>query len=201
MKRMQLFRPPTSHYDERIKQIDEKICELIDQRKGISNNNAGYPPFEYIADWAKKFDLYEELLKSIFGSLWNEKMYKPFVEPEDFRRNLPVLKSVEMDNKLFTITYIHQYSNSSIVNFNIDWDNTSVLSEPHLRQHTHYELFIDERYNCRMASGAGGDEHLHYNFIVSPPLPDNTSGIKLFFKGYNQHSEEKQLVHDIVIQL
>ena len=128
MKRMPIFKPPTTHYDERINQIDEKICELIDQRRKISNNNPGYPTFEYITDWAKKFDLYEELLKSIFSSLWNEKMYKPFVEPEDFRRNLPVLKSVEMDNKLFTITYIHQYSNCSIVNFNIDWNNTSALA-------------------------------------------------------------------------
>jgi hypothetical protein len=199
MKRM-TFRRPTTHYDERIKKTDEKICELIKQRKEISNNNPGYPPFEYITNWAEKFGLYEELLKSIFGLLWNEKMYKPFVEPENFRRNLPVLKSIEVDNRLFSITYIHQYSNSSIVNFNIDWDNTSDSSERQSR-HTHFELFIDERYDCRMANGTGGDGHFHYNFIVSPPLPDNTSGIELFFKEYNKPFGDEQISHNIVIRL
>jgi hypothetical protein len=199
MKRM-TYRRPTTHYDERIKQIDEKICELIKQRREISDNNPGYPPFEYISNWAEKFGLYEELLKSIFSLLWNEKMYKPFVEPEGFRRNLPVLKSIEVDNRLFSVTYIHQYSNSSIVNFNIDWDSTSDLSERQPR-HTHFELFIDERYDCRMANGTGGDGHFHYNFIVSPPLPDNTSGIELFFKEYNKPFEDKQISHNIVIRL
>jgi predicted RNA methylase len=29
------FNRPTNHYDERIKQIDEKICELVRERKKI----------------------------------------------------------------------------------------------------------------------------------------------------------------------
>lgn len=90
MKRMP-FERPTEHYDEKIKQIDEKICELINQRKEMSNNNPGYPPFEYISNWARKFDLYEDLLKSVFSSLWNEKIYMPFVEPEQFRRRSSAL--------------------------------------------------------------------------------------------------------------
>lgn len=199
MKRI-LFKQPTTHYDERIKQIDEKICELVKQRKEISNNNPGYPPFEYINNWAEKFDLYEELLKSIFGSLWNEKIYRPFVEPEGFQRNLQVLKAIEVDKRLFSVISIGQYSNSSIVNFNIDWDNTSDLSERQQR-HTHFELFIDNRYDCRMEDGAGGNGHFHYNFIVSPPLPDNISGVELIFKEYNSPSGDKQIGQDIVMRL
>lgn len=198
MRRM-TFERPTTHYDERIKQIDEKICELVKQRKEISINNPGYPPFEYITNWAEKFDLYEELLKSIFSSLWNEKMYRPFVEPEGFQRNLPVLKSIEVDNRLFSVISIRQYSNSSIINFNIDWD-TNGLSEPQSR-HTYFELFIDERYDCRMADGTGGDGHFHYSFIVSPPLPDNFLGIDLIFKESNLPIGDKQIGHDIVIRL
>ena len=102
MKRMP-FRRPTTHYNEDIKQIDEKLCELIKKRKEISNNDPGYPPFEYITDWAEKFDLYEDLLKSIFSSLWKDEIYKPFVEPKDYIKNLPVLKSLELDNKLFSV--------------------------------------------------------------------------------------------------
>jgi hypothetical protein len=73
------FKRPTTHYDERINQIDQQICELIKQRKEISNNNPGYPPFEYISNWAEKFDLYQDQLKSVFTSLWNEDMYRPIV--------------------------------------------------------------------------------------------------------------------------
>lgn len=190
---------PTTYYDERIKQIDEKICELIKQRKEISSNNPGYPPFEYIERWAEKFNLYDELLKSIFSSLWNDKMFKPLVEPKDFLKNLPVLKLVEVDSRLFSVISIRQFSNSSIVGFNIDWD-TSGLSEPHPR-HSHFELFIDEQYDCRMADGTGGNGHFHYNFIVSPSLPDDISSIELIFKEYNLSFGGQQIGHDIVIHL
>jgi hypothetical protein len=199
MERMP-YKRPTTHYDERIKQIDEKICELINQRKDTSDNNPGYPPFEYISNWAEKFNLYEDLLKSVFGSLWNEKLYIPLVKPEGFKRNLPVLKSLEVDNRLFSIMAIRQYSNSSVVNFNIDWNNTIDTSEHQLR-HANFELFISKQYECRMLEGCGGAGHFHYNFIVSPPLPDNLSGIELIFKEFNPPFRDKQIGGDIVIQL
>jgi len=198
MKRMP-FERPTTYYDERVKEIDEKICELIKKRKEVSSNNPGYPPFEYITSWAEKFELYEDLLKSMFSSLWNEKVYKPLIEPEGFRRNLPVLKSIEVDDRLFSIISIRQYSNSSVVNFNMDWDITSDLTESQLR-HTCFELFIDG-HDCRMVDGAGGNGHLHYNFIVSPPLPDDNSGIALTFKEYDPPFRDKQLGHEVLIRL
>jgi len=56
------FERPTGHYDERIYPMDEQLCELIKQRKEISNNNPGFLPLEYITGLAKKFDLYKNLL-------------------------------------------------------------------------------------------------------------------------------------------
>ncbi|APM38520.1 hypothetical protein [Clostridium kluyveri] len=199
MKRIS-FKRPTNYYDERIKQVDEKICQLIKQRKEISNNNPGYPPLEYIANWAEKYDLYDDLLRLIFASLWNDKIYRPLIEPEGFYRNLPVLKSLEIDNRLFSVVSIRQYSNSSIVNFNIDWNDTSDLSE-YQSQHTHFELSISEKYNCRMMNGTGGDGHFHYDFIVSPPLPDNISGVELVFKEYTLPFTDIPIGHDVIIQL
>jgi len=38
MERMP-FQPPTTHYDERITEIDEKICELIRERSERSDDN------------------------------------------------------------------------------------------------------------------------------------------------------------------
>ncbi|WP_411681598.1 hypothetical protein [Clostridium thailandense] len=199
MKRIK-FNRPTNHYDERAKQIDEKICELIRERKKVSENNPGYPPFEYISEWAEKFDLYEDLLKSIFGSMYNEKGYKPMVEPEGFLRNLPILKSVEVGNRFFSIIYIRQYSNCSVVNLNIDWDNSGDSIE-HRFEHTHFELFINQHYECRFTGGTGGDGHTNYSFIVSPPLPDNVSGIELIFKEYTIPITDTTVGQDIIIQL
>ena len=39
------------------------------------------------------------ILESVFSSLWNEKWYKPSIEPEGFLKNLPVLKSIEIDTR------------------------------------------------------------------------------------------------------
>jgi hypothetical protein len=44
------FKRPTTHYDQRINEIDEQLCKLIKQRKEISNNNPGFPPLEYISN-------------------------------------------------------------------------------------------------------------------------------------------------------
>lgn len=199
MKRIK-FNRPTNHYDEGIKQTDEKICELIRERKKISKDNPGYPPFEYISDWAEKFDLYEDLLKSIFDSMYNEKEYKPMVEPEGFLRNLPILKSTEVGNRFFSIIYIRQYSNCSVVDLNIDWDNPDDSAEYGF-QRTHFRLFINQHYECRFTSGTGGDGHTNYKFIVSPALPDNVSGIELIFKEYSIPITDTPVSEDIIIQL
>lgn len=200
MKRMPFIKRPTEHYDEHITQIDEHICELIKQRKEISNNNPGYPPFQYIANWAEKYDLYENQLKSVFLSLWNEDIYKPVIEPVGFIKNLQVLKSVEKDKRLFSVIFIRQYSNSSLVNFNIDWNEPDDLINQNI-SHSRFELFIEEKYCCRMSSGSGSEGHFCYNFVVTPSLPDNLSGINLIFKEYTLPYKENQTGNEIVINL
>jgi len=69
------FEPPTEYYDERIEVIDEQICNLIKQRKDISNNNPGFPTKQLIANWSKKYSFYEDFLNSVFADLLNEDIY------------------------------------------------------------------------------------------------------------------------------
>lgn len=199
MKRSQYVRP-TTYYDEKIFQIDEGICELLKKRKEISNNNPGYPPFEYIDRWAAKYGLYENQLKSIFGSLLNEEAYRTIIEPKEFKKNLPVIKYVEEENRIFSVIFISQYSNTSVVNFNIDAIETDDLID-RTKGHNHFELYIDEEYYCRSLSGGGSGSHMTYKFVVSPALPDDFCGIKLIFKEYNSYFEKEQIGNDIVINL
>ncbi|WP_340003994.1 chorismate mutase [Paenibacillus sp. FSL K6-0276] len=181
MKHMTFIRP-TEHYDQQIIEIDEQICALIKQRKERSDNNPGFPPFEYISDWAAKFELYEDFLKAVFGTLFSEDHFKPMVEPTGFRKHIAVLQSIEADEFFYTLTSIRQYSNASVITLSMDWDITSEL---YANKPNHFELYIGEAYDCRMTNGGSSSGHAAYNYVVSPPLPDDISGIKLEFKEFS----------------
>jgi len=173
------FEQPTEYYDERLIPIDEQICFLFKQRKDISNNNPGCPPLEYISKWAEKFDLYEDLLELIFSELKNDYEFRPQVEPTDFQKYIPVLKSVEKEECLYSVTCVRQYANASVVNFNIDWEPAE---EERLLRDSYWHLWLGEEYDCRQTGGGGSEGHISYNFIVSPPLPDEISGLDLVFR-------------------
>ncbi len=52
----------------------------------------------------------------------------------------------------------------------------------HRRDRHFWELQIGEEYDCRTEGGGGSTDHYTYKFIVSPPIPDNPSGLTLVFK-------------------
>lgn len=181
MKRMP-FERPIDHYDELLVPIDEQICSLLKHRKEISNNNPGFPPLEDISKWAEKFNLYEDLLRSLFGLLENDYHFRPQVEPIDFQKYLPVSKSVEKEKCLYSVTFIRQYANASVVNFNINWEPEENRTSDRFHRHSFWELWLGEEYDCRMTGGGGSEGHISYNFIVSPPLPDDLSGLNFIFR-------------------
>ncbi|WP_318183300.1 hypothetical protein [Metabacillus idriensis] len=161
MKRRR-FERPTDHYNEHITSIDEQICALFKQRKEISKNNPGFPPLETITSWSETYDLYEDLLIHVFETLRNDEYLRPRVEPNGFRKHLPILKSVELDDHIYTITFIRQYENASVVHFHIDWeeetDDEMILSR-HLRNRHFWDLQIGEHYDCRHDGGGGSTGH------------------------------------------
>lgn len=200
MLKMMPFERPTEHYNERLITVDEQICELLKYRKELSDHNPGFPPFEYISKWAKTFDLSEDFLKAVFGTLLNEEHFKPMVEPSGFRKHIPVLKSVEDGEFFYTINSIRQYNNASVVTFTMDWDvTTEVPSNPH--KYSHYEMHIGEKYDCRMTNGGGASGHASYNYVISPPLPDDISGIELVIKEYSKPFKNNETGTKIVFNL
>lgn len=194
------FERPTDHYEEKIFSIDEQICELVQKRKELSGNNPGFPPAEYIQDWAKKYGLYEDLLNALFGTLRTDEHFRIQVEPSGFQKYIPVLKSVVKGDSLYSVTFIRQYENASVVNFNIDWDESEDSSDSFIRYHHFWELYINEDYYCTMDGGGGSGEHINNNFVVSPRLPDDVSGLQLIFKE-NEEPFESPTGVEIVIDL
>lgn len=200
MKRLP-FERPTDKYDERLFSIDEQLCALLKKRKDTSNN-PGFPTEEAIKNWAIKYDLYEDYLSSLFGSLRLEDFFRPRVKPTGFRKHLPVLKSVEIIDRFYSVTFIRQYENASVISLNVDWDGTDESSiDIHHHHRNSFELFLLGEYDCRADGGRGSTGTNTHNFIVSPPLPDDISGLQLVFKEYSDTIRDKPTGLEIVIHL
>lgn len=75
---------------------------FVKQRKDISDNNPGFPTDDVISNWALKYDLYEDYLRSLFGSMRMDDFFKPRIEPTGFRKNLSILKSIEKGDHGYT---------------------------------------------------------------------------------------------------
>lgn len=199
MNRMS-FERPDGHYDERIITIDEQLCALIKQRKEITNNNPGTPPVEYLSNWAEKFELYENLLEAVFGALANDQEFRPYVEPKGFIGHLPILKSVEKEEHFYSVTFVRQYENASVVNLTIDWDSRNdSMNDLHHHNPNFFELFISEQYDCKMDGGTGSTGSSTHSFIISPRLPDDMTGIDLVFRETKPFGESTDL--EVVIHL
>ncbi|RDI37235.1 hypothetical protein [Falsibacillus pallidus] len=185
-KRMR-FTPPTDHYDKRIESIDEEIVRLIHERKVRSDDDPGFPHKEQIASWAEKYHFYEDFLNSVFSHFLNEDVYKPSVEPEGFIKNIPVMQSFENGELFYTLTFIRQYQNASVVHMAIDRMKSDDEIPFHRREHISYELSVEGseiEYDCRQEGGGGTDTHTSYSYVISPALPDAPANLELIFKEY-----------------
>lgn len=199
---MQQSDRPTDKYGERLFSIDEQLCELLKKRKDFSTSNSGFPPKEVIAHWAKKYDLYEDYLNALFGTVGLVDYFKPRVDPAGFRKHIPVLKSVEINDCFYSVMFIRQYENASVLRLNVDWDGTDELPmDIHRHQHPIFELFIKGEYECREDGRRGSTGTNIYNFIISPPLPDDISELELIFREYSDSFREKPTGLKIVMAL
>lgn len=170
-----------TYYDESLLSIDKKICELLNLRKEVLGENTIFPPDEVISSLADEYDLQEEYLQSLFTTIGMEDSFQPIVEPVQFRKYLPALKTYENQGVLYTVTYIRQYSNASVLYLHIDWEERSEATEASYQPDL-FDLFIDDKYICRSEGGGGTTGHMSSSYIISPSLPDDLIGIELFFK-------------------
>ncbi|MEK5063700.1 hypothetical protein [Cytobacillus sp. FSL R5-0596] len=194
---------PTVPYNEQLLSIDEQICALLKQRKVLSNNNPGLPSSKVISSWADKYELYEDYLNHLFETMRFEGLFKSRIEPTGYRKHLSVLKSIEHGERIYSVTVIRQYQNASVIQLHVDWDGTEDLQvDSQLKHHNNtFELYIGNQYECRQDRAGGSTGHFTYNFIVSPPLPDNISEIDLIFKEYTDTLKEQPTGLEIVMHL
>ena len=169
------FRSPTEYYCESLIPIDEQICALIAKRKELSKNNPGFPRLDLISAWCHKYQLNEHVIRSVFGNLFNEHKLVAHVEPDSLVKFVSILKSVEMDGILHTVTHMKQYENASVVY--VETEVTNAQLNVGLERHQ-FELFISPEYQCRSNGGYGQSKGMQHSFVVTPLLPDDVEDVE-----------------------
>ena len=167
-----------SYYNESLLSIDKKLCELLNDRKKIIKSNLGFPPDKVVSSLADEYGFQKEYLQSLFSTIEMEEHYEPTIEPVEFQKYLPVLKAYGDQKVLYTVTYIRQYANASVLYLHMDWEE---------KEDTNFypdilDLIINDTYFCHSEGGGGTTGHASHSYIISPALPDDVSGIELIFK-------------------
>lgn len=182
----------TDYYCESLAVIDEQICELLAKRKELSNDNPGLPGLELTSTWCKQYGLNEEKIRNIFASMSSERsfLHHEQLEPTEFLKFVPILKSVELDNILYAVTCMKQYKNASVVY--IEAELNSVEENVRL-EFSGFELFISPKYQCRPHGGSGQIKGLQHTFVVTPSLPDDVTEFE-FRLTIRPHRDETKIV-------
>ncbi|WP_312128852.1 hypothetical protein [Lysinibacillus capsici] len=192
----------SKYNDSRLVTIDEQICALLQQRKEQAAHTPGLPSDDTISKWAQQYGFDDTFLALFFQLIKSEKYYTSKVEPSGFRHYIPVLKTVEKGERLYTVSYVRQYDNASVVKLLIDWDEQQ---EPQLTiqqklQRNHFGLYIDVSYECRTKGTGGSNGHESSTYVVTPPLPDDLRGLHFVFTEYEDAFEEKPTGWAVTIQ-
>lgn len=177
------FEPPTDFYHDEMKPIDEQLVELLKKRKDLSGGNPGFPSPSLIQEWSRKYDFYSDYLHAVFSLVMDDERFRPIPEPKKFRKHVSVMKSVEWEDAIFSVTFIRQYENASELSLHVDYDATASSTEEDMHRHYALELSITPDYDCRNIGGSGSEGHMTNTYIISPPLPDDLSGLAFEFKG------------------
>lgn len=111
---------------------------------------------------------------------------------------LPVLKSVEANRVMYTITHLKQYSNASVVSVEIELEGTGDSYDG--IGHAALDLEISSAYKCRPDRGHSLRNGLQYCFVVTPRLPDDLAGLdfRLTVKPFPDFPEVRQVFKEEV---
>ncbi|KZZ84709.1 hypothetical protein [Bacillus sp. SJS] len=125
---------------------------------------------------------------TVFQALSMEELYNPKIEPQNFLKHVPVLKSVEVEGRLYTLTFIRQFENASVIHLHVDWNETVDMETIHTRMNRpKFKLRALEGYNCQSDGAGGGTGRVTHRFTVSPALPDDVSGFSFIFEEYDDN--------------
>ncbi|MDQ0271620.1 hypothetical protein [Cytobacillus purgationiresistens] len=128
------------------------------------------------------------------------KILNPFVEPNGYKGFLKVMKAVEVNQVFYSITFIRQYENASVVQLIIDWEGDDSNYHEELSNHSSVALDLGVKYDCRNEKGSGASGQYTHQFVVSPALPDEITGMAFLFKKYDTYFKDVPASQEIIIE-
>lgn len=127
--------------------------------------------------------------------------FRPMPEPHTFKKHVPVMKAAEVDGTMYSMTFIRQYENASELSLHIDYDTSHLAQFEHIYRHYALELTISPDYDVFHHGGSGSDGHMTNTYLISPPLPDDLSGLTFRFKGEIMEEEKEPKQVEFTLQI
>ncbi|MBW5466458.1 hypothetical protein GPJ61_01045 [Brevibacillus formosus] len=178
------FQLVPNQYNDECKKIDERILQLLHERKVLANGKRLTPPQEIRQEWAKKYGMDEAELGWFLHTLNSET--RP-VFPDEYGELigvLPIMKTTVLDGFTYTLTHAMQHKNLSIVHVEIKSVMTDDENIGRIRPHLILEIASSQEHHVRKSGARGSDREISLQFMVSPALPDQLDSVRFSLTPY-----------------
>lgn len=167
-----------NEYNDEVKNIDEQILTLIQQRKTITGSNRFFPEGELLEEWASRFEMdtiqIAQYLHSVNGAVPRRKFSE---EPGLLLGVVPIVKRTIFEDCEYILTHAMQYEEFSIITVEVKYLKETVGSV-HLRTALTLEILSETVYEVQQYGGHGGGAHTQIQFLISPPLPTDLETVE-----------------------
>ncbi|WP_058303898.1 chorismate mutase family protein [Gorillibacterium timonense] len=165
-------------YSDEIRQIDEKLLELIQARKIAAGSELIFPPEDQIQAWANRFEMQPERIRWLFQTFQSSSRRMIFPSTEgNLTGIVPVLKKTAQEDCEYFFTHVMNHENVSYAHIEVSYlpetDDQSITVFPRLSM----EIRGSEDYETRSYGHQGAGASASLRFLISPPLPDKLDGI------------------------
>ncbi|OPA73026.1 hypothetical protein BVG16_30605 [Paenibacillus selenitireducens] len=166
-----------NEYNETIKEIDERIIDLIYTRRSITEGRRFFPSSEQITQWSLRFQMDESQIRFIIHNLQDQ--VRPIIPDEigELQNVLSIMKKSIVESCEYTLTHSMQYKNVSIVFVDIRLQNAE-QREVHLKPNLLLEIISDQQFLVRRYGSHGGGAQTEMQFIISPPIPETLDNLE-----------------------
>ena len=170
------FKLIPNEYNDQMKEIDENILKLFNERKAAANGKRLFPPMELLEKWAKQYQMEAPQISWLMHSI-NDGSRPPMInEADELIGVVGIMKKSVVGEVEYTLTHSMQHQNSSIVHIEI---RHLKMNENigHLRPQLMLEVKGNIDYHIFRNGSHGGGGETKISFMVSPLLPDHMEDI------------------------
>ncbi|MCM3764557.1 vacuolar protein sorting-associated protein 54 [Neobacillus niacini] len=184
------FRSIRNDYNDHFKEIDEKLLQLLHERKKLANGKRFFPSSEQMEKWAEQYEIEMPQVSWFFHSV-NEGPHSYVPEgPGELLNVIPIMKKTTVGDFQYLISHAMQHQNGSIITVEIEQlDREKNLGM--IRSHLILEVAGSVDYQVHRHGVHGRDGQTQIEFLVTRRLPDQLDGVAFALMPYAMPMEER----------